>query len=88
MFAGVYVIPSLGVAVTHASGKPLTAAIKNSTTPAHVNLVKATALPGMMECYVKVQVDTEQYRGSDPLFEPEHRVLETRRVRHRVSDIR
>ena len=60
---GSNVLPSLGIAVTHASGKPLTAAVENNTTPAHVNLVQATALLGIKECYVKVQVDTEQYQG-------------------------
>lgn len=74
---GSNVLPSLSIAVIHANGKPLTAAIENNTTPARVNLVQATALPGMKECYAKVQIDTEQYRGSDQLFEPEHRVLET-----------
>ena len=59
---GSNVLPSLGITVTHANGKPLPAAIEGNVTPVHVNLVQATAIPGMKGCYVKAQIDTEQYR--------------------------
>lgn len=39
--------------------------------PAQVNLVQATAIPGMKGCYVKAHVNQEQYRGDEVLFEPD-----------------
>ena len=38
---GSNVLPSLGITVTDANGKPLPAAIEDNVTPAHVNLVQA-----------------------------------------------
>ena len=74
---GSNVLPSLGITVTRASGEPLTASIKSEKKPAQVNLVQATAIPGMKGCYVKARVDQEQFRGDELLFEPESKKLES-----------
>ena len=63
--------PPLGITVTHTSWDPLTASIESEKMPAQVNLVQATAIPGMKGCYVKARVDQEQFGGDELLFEPE-----------------
>ena len=60
---GSNVLPSLGITVTCASGEPLTASVESENEPAQVNLVQATAMPGMKGCYTKACVDQEQFRG-------------------------
>ena len=79
---GSNVLPSLGMTVTRASGTPVTASLESEDQPnaAHVNLVQATTIPGMKGCCVKALIGTEQYRGVELLFEPEHKTLEPRGV--------
>ena len=58
----------LGITVTRASGKALTAS--GESRPAQVKLVQATAIPGRKGCYVKPHVDQERFTGGELLFEP------------------
>ena len=54
---GSNVLPSLGITVARVNGEPLTASIESENEPAQVNLVQATAIPGMKGCYVKARVN-------------------------------
>ena len=74
---GSNVLPSLGITVSRVHGEPLTASVGSESKPAQVNLVQATAIPGMKGCYVKAHVNQEQCRGDEVLFEPESKSLES-----------
>ena len=70
------VLPSLGITVVRANGKPLAASTERESKPAQVNLVQTTTIPGMRGCYVKAQVNRDQFKGSELLFEPEPKTFE------------
>ena len=70
--------------MTRANGEPLTAStideLSSEPETAHVNLVQTATIPGMKGCHVRVQIDTEHYKGQELLFEPAHDKLEPLRV--------
>ena len=77
---GSNVLSAIGVTLTRANGEVLTMSPDPAPIEpgvAQVNLVQTTTIPGMKGCYVCAQVDAEQCKGQELLFEPARDELES-----------
>ena len=71
---GMNVIPFLGITICRANGKPLHAVVEHD---AQVRLVHSTTIPSMKGRVVEAQLEnSDSFRGSELLFQPEHKVLD------------
>ena len=71
-------LPSLGISVVRANGKPLTASprVRGENETASVNLVQTTTLPGMNGCFAKAKRDMTGRECACLLFEPDQATLD------------
>ena len=71
---GMNVLPFLGITIRRANGKPLHAVVEHDV---QVRLVQSTTIPSMKGRVVEAQLEnSDSFRGSELLFQPEHKVLD------------
>ena len=74
---GMNAIPSLGISVLRANGKPLISVCEPTPKVANVCLVQSTTIPSQKGRFVKAHVDCNPSQGDHLLFEPRHSTLES-----------
>ena len=73
---GSNVIGAIGITVKCANSETVSVSMGNNSQACHVNLIQATSVSGMNDCYARAQIDAKSCRGQDLLFEPAHNELE------------